>query len=91
MSEEPTIPSMGNPRVDAAASRLNEAFLLLNQKLEYLQSQRTENPEIDLLETENMRLHRENAELKTVLQEMDEQLAQMSAQLESMMGGEDVS
>ena len=85
MSEEPTIPSMGNPRIDAAAARLNAAFANVTQKIEYLQGQFVENPEIDLLEKENMRLHKETAELKDVLTEMDEQLAQMEQALKSMV------
>lgn len=85
MSDEPTIPSMGNPRVDAAASRLNDAFLAMTQKLESLQGQMSHNPEVDLLEKENISLHKENAELKTLLHEMDGQLAQMSDALEALM------
>lgn len=85
MSDEPTIPSMGNPRVDAAASRLNDAFLAVTQKLEAMQNQMVAHPEVDLLEKENISLHRENADLKNLLQEMDDQLAQMSEHLESLM------
>ncbi|MDG1286050.1 MAG: hypothetical protein P8P30_00630 [Rickettsiales bacterium] len=85
MEDEPTIHPMGNARVDAAASRLNDAFVQVTQKLEYLQSQVSEHPEIDLLETENMRLHQETAELKSLLADTDTQLAQMAEQLTQMM------
>lgn len=85
MTEEPTIPSMGNPRVDAAASRLNEAFLAVTKKLEKLQGQMSEHPEIDLLEKENISLHKENAELKTLLQEMDNELARMAEHIEALV------
>ncbi len=89
MEEEPTIQPMGNARVDAAATRLNEAFLQVTQKMGHLQNQLSEHPEVDLLETENMRLHKENAGLKELLQETDTQLAQMAEQLAQMM--EDVT
>ena len=80
-----SLPSMGNPRVDAAASRLNAAFILVTQKMEALQNQFSENPEIDLLETENMRLHKENADLKILLAQADHQINEMLQQLEEMM------
>ena len=80
-----SLPSMGNPRVDAAASRLNAAYIQVTQKMEKLQNQLSEHPEIDLLETENMRLHKENAELKTLLAHADSQINEMLQQLEALM------
>lgn len=85
MEDEPTIHPMGNARVDAAASRLNEAFLQVTQKLKHLQNKVSEHPEVDLLEPENMRLHKENAELKSLLTDTDARLAQMAEQLTQMM------
>ena len=80
---------MGNARIDAAASRLNEAFIKLTRKMEHLQSQVSENPEIDLLEQENMRLHQENAELRQLLEETDQKLAEMAEHLEYLLIDED--
>lgn len=85
MSDDPTLPPMGNPRVDAAASRLNEAFVLVTQKIEHLQEQLSEHPEVDLLEKENMRLHEENATLKELLMEADKQLADMAEHVSQML------
>ena len=85
MSEEPTLPPMGNARVDAAASRLNDAFIQIAQKMERLQGQVSDHPEINLLEQENMRLHKENAELKALLAEADQELADMVEQVEQWM------
>ena len=86
MSDDPTLPPMGNARVDAAASRLNQAFVQLTQKMEHLQTQLTDHPEVELLEQENMRLHEENASLKELLQETDQQLETMARQVAEMMG-----
>ena len=80
-----SLPSMGNPRVDAAASRLNTAFIHVTQKIEALQNQLSEHPEIDLLETENMRLHKENAELKARLIHANDQINKILQQIEQMM------
>lgn len=85
MSDDQTIPSMGNSRIDAAASRLNEAFLQITQKMERLQGQLSEHPEVDLLEKENMRLHEENAQLRELLNETNEQLAEMAEWVNQLM------
>lgn len=86
MSKEPTLPSLGNPRIDAAAHRLNQAFLRLEEKMQNPQIKGAEkDAEIELLENENMRLHEELAQLNKLLEEVDKTLEVTGNEVATMM------
>lgn len=86
MTDDSTFPSFGNARIDAAAQRLNQAFLKLEQKrYESAAPADGRHEEINLLEQENMRLHEELAGLKQLLNELDAQLADTEQQLNAFM------
>ncbi len=71
--------------VSQAAERLNAALSRLEQRIIDLRQDRGSQPELELLERENLQLHEENRHLRDLLDALEMRLELSIVQLESLM------